>query len=78
MQEIFRDLFDDEELVVTRKTTANDVEGWDSLMHVEIIVATERHFKVAFAVAEISAMNEDGRNLGDFIEMVQGKIGPPA
>jgi acyl carrier protein len=52
---IFRSAFDDESLVIGRKTTAADIEGWDSFMHVNLIVAIEEHFNVAFSTAEIGS-----------------------
>ena len=73
-QEIFRQVFDDEELVLTRETTASDIEGWDSLMHINLIIAIERELRLRFAVAEISRLKEEGQNVGTFLDLVQHKL----
>lgn len=74
LQDIFRDVFDDDELTISRSTSAADVDGWDSLMHINLIIAIEKAFNVKFATVEISALKEDGRNVGDFIDLVQSKM----
>ena len=48
LQEIFRDIFDDEELVITEDMSANDIEDWDSLAQINLIIAIEKEFKVKF------------------------------
>ena len=73
-QEIFRQVFDDEELVLTRETTASDVEGWDSLMHINLIIAIERELRLRFAVAEISRLKEEGQSVGTFLDLVRHKL----
>jgi len=74
LQDIFRDVFDDDELEISRETTAADVDGWDSLMHINLIIAIEKAFGLKFATAEISDLKEDGRNVGDFADLVQRKL----
>jgi acyl carrier protein len=68
---IFREIFEDEALVVTPATTADDVEGWDSMNHITIVVETERRFGVKFQTAEI----EELKNVGEFIELIGKKLG---
>ena len=58
---IFRDLFDDDSIVVTPKTTAKDIEGWDSLEHITLIATVERTFKMKFKMGEISSMKNVGQ-----------------
>ena len=58
----------------SRETTAADVDGWDSLMHINLIIAIEKAFGLKFATAEISDLKEDGRNVGDFADLVQRKL----
>lgn len=74
LQDIFREVFDDDDLEISRATTATDVDGWDSLMHINLIIAIEKAFTLKFATAEISDLKEDGRNVGDFADLVQSKL----
>jgi acyl carrier protein len=53
--------------------TANDVEGWDSLMHVNLIVALEKRLGIRFATAEISRLSDQGQNVGALLELVTRK-----
>lgn len=66
MNDLFREVFDDESLVITPETTADDVEGWDSLSHVNLILAVETRFGVKFSKNELSMM----RNVGDLLAAV--------
>jgi acyl carrier protein len=74
VQEVFRAVFGDDELCVTDTTIADDVDGWDSLMHLNLIVALEKRFGIRFATAEISKMKETGQNVGALIELVNRKL----
>ena len=67
---VFRELFDVPELVVGNTTTANDIEGWDSLAHVDLIVAVESAFKVRFTTKEVKAL----ANVGDFIRLIEMRV----
>ncbi len=75
-QEVFRDVFDDPSLVVTEETTAEDVDGWDSLTHINLIIAIEKLFGVKFATAEISRLKDDGSNVGSMMALVAQKREP--
>lgn len=75
LQEVFRDVFDDPALVLRDEMTATDVEGWDSLAHINLIIAVECRLKIKFAMAEISRMKEPGQNIGSFLRLVEGKLG---
>jgi acyl carrier protein len=66
---IFQDLFDDPSLQVRDDMTAADVEGWDSLSHINLIVAVEKEFKIKLTTAEVRGLN----NAGDFIALIQRK-----
>ncbi len=70
LTDIFRDLFDDESIVLTPETTAADVPGWDSFNHINLIVATEMQFKIKFRTAEIESL----RNVGHFVQVIQAKL----
>ena len=50
LNEVFRDVFDDEDIVVTDETTAADIEDWDSLEHINLLVAIERSFDIKFSI----------------------------
>ena len=69
LNEVFRDVFDDEGLTVADTTTASDVEGWDSLAHVNLIVAVERAFGVSFTTKEIGGLG----NVGDIVRLIETK-----
>lgn len=59
LRKVFQQVFDDD-VVISEGTTAKDVEGWDSLNHVRLMVAVEKAFKVRFAAAEVSEMKTVG------------------
>ena len=66
---VFRQVFDNETLSLSRSTTAQDVNGWDSLTHINLIVAIEREFKIRFTTREITAL----RNVGDLMDLIARK-----
>jgi acyl carrier protein len=53
---IFRDLFDDDGIALTPLTSSGDIEGWNSLAHINLIVAVEEKFKIRFKTAEIESL----------------------
>lgn len=67
INEIFRDVFDDEELVVSAETTAADIEGWDSLVHVNLVISIEKNFDIKFKMEEFSTL----RNVGAMVELIE-------
>jgi acyl carrier protein len=67
--DIIRDVLDQPDVKLTRDTTADSVEGWDSLNHINIVVATEQRFGIKFKTAEIETL----RNFGDFVDLVENK-----
>ena len=67
LQDIFRDVFDDDDLVLTRKMTAADIEDWDSLAQINILVACDAMFGVKFHLAEISKLE----SVGDIIDLIE-------
>ncbi len=70
LQEIFRDIFDDEELVISDQTTADDIEDWDSLTHMQLIAEIEEKYSIRFTTAEI----KKAANVGEFIDIIAGKL----
>jgi acyl carrier protein len=63
---IFRDVLDQEHLVLKKETTANDVEDWDSLSHISIISSIESEFRMKFSLAEIQKL----KNVGEMVELI--------
>jgi acyl carrier protein len=70
LTEIFRQIFDDESIVLTETTIASDIPEWDSMNHVSIVVCAEQRFGVSFLTAEI----EELKNIGDFVRLIRGKL----
>ena len=66
---IFRNVFDDDDLVVNSSTTAQDINGWDSLAHIRLIVAIEKSFSLRFSASEISGVE----NVGQMAELILSK-----
>jgi acyl carrier protein len=69
VQEIFRDVFDRPSLTINRQTAAKDVEDWDSLAHINLVVAIEKRFGIKFALGELQAL----RHVGDMIDLIVKK-----
>ncbi|MHB8122738.1 MAG: acyl carrier protein [Desulfuromonadaceae bacterium] len=70
LNSVFRQVFDDSSLTVTRATTANDIDEWDSLTHMNLVVAVELKFGVKFALGELQLL----KNVGDMADMVGKKM----
>jgi len=66
LNEVFQNVFDDEDITVDRDTTADDIEDWDSLEHIRLIAAVEREFGVKFSMKEVSSM----KNVGEMIDII--------
>ena len=66
LNKVFRDIFDYDSITVNPKTTANDIEDWNSLEHITLIAAVEKEFKMKFKMGEISSM----KNVGEMASIV--------
>ncbi|CAN5286030.1 acyl carrier protein [soil metagenome] len=69
INEIFRDVLDNNDLVIKRETTANDVEEWDSLTHIQLLVALEKRFKIRFSSSEMQKF----QNVGEMADAILQK-----
>ena len=69
LNEVFRSVFDDPDLTVSTATTEKDVPGWDSIVHITLVIEVERQFNVKFQMAEIEKL----RNVGDLLAILAAK-----
>lgn len=70
LNQIFCEVFDDENIRICEKKTANDIDGWDSLTHVNLIVAIESKFNISFTHKELMTF----KNVGDLLNSIRSKI----
>lgn len=67
LEEIFHDVFDDDSLKVTSELSAKDVDGWDSLANIRLIITIERAFKIKFSTSDIGKLE----NVGDLVMLIK-------
>lgn len=70
LNDIFREVFDDEDITVVPETTARDVDGWDSLSHVNLIITVESRFNIRFSQKELLSL----KCVGDMLACLEAKI----
>ena len=71
LNEIFCDVFDDEDIVLTNETTADDIEDWDSLEQINLLVAIEKQFNIKYQLADVA----DLENVGAMADLVERLVG---
>jgi acyl carrier protein len=69
IQPIFRDILDQPQLKITRESNAMNVEGWDSLAHINLVTAIEKQFRVKFALGELQEL----KNVGEMVDLISTK-----
>ena len=67
---IFREVFDDEGLDISKNTNASEIDEWDSMMHISLVVSIERHFQIRLSSAQIAELND----VGEMVEVIKAKI----
>ena len=70
LQPIFRDIFDDPSISVERTSSADTIEGWDSMAHLNLIMSVEEEFGVKFALGELQSL----KNVGEMVDLMQAKL----
>lgn len=70
IQPIFRNIFDDDELMITESTVAADVEDWDSFAQMQIIMGIEELFEIKFSTDEVIGF----KNVGDVVKAIENHI----
>jgi len=71
LTDIFRDIFDREDIVLTRELTSADIEDWDSLANINLVVAIEKEFGISFNLNEIKSLAD----VGDMLDLIKAKVG---
>jgi acyl carrier protein len=69
LTQVFHDVFDDESIVVHPELTADDVDEWDSLTHIRLVIAVEKTFGLKFSAAEVERL----RNVGDLVALIDSR-----
>ena len=69
LKTVFQNVFDESDITITREMTAQDVESWDSLHHIQLISEVERAFKIKFKLREVMGM----KSVGDLIDLIDRK-----
>ena len=69
IQDIFRDIFDADDLVISNTTNSDEIEDWDSLNHINLVSAIEKEFKIKFALGELMTV----KDVGDMVDLMMTK-----
>jgi len=71
VRDIFRDIFDEDDLVIQDATTSDDIEDWDSLNHINLVSAIEKEFSIRFALGELSTLKDVGAMVDLMVEKLK-------
>lgn len=69
LTDVFHDVFDDDSIALSPQLSAKDVDGWDSLMHIRLILTVEKAFKIKFSTSEIGKLG----NVGDLAALIKAR-----
>ena len=67
---IFREVFDNDDIVLTAQTTAADIDDWDSVNHIRLMISIEAEFRIKFTVDEIA----EAADVGEFVSLIRGRL----
>ena len=70
LNEVFQDVFDDKDITVNDLTTADDIEDWDSLEHINLVVAVEKKYNIKFNMGEVNRF----KNVGEMVDIIMTRI----
>ena len=70
VQDIFRDIFDEDDLIISDSTNSDEIEDWDSLNHINLVCAIEQEFDVRFALGELATL----KDVGAMIDLMMGRL----
>lgn len=70
LNRVFQDVFDNETLELEDNTTADDIEDWDSLTHIDLVVAVEKEFGIKFSMGEVRKL----QNVGEMVDIILKRI----
>lgn len=70
LEQLFHHVFDDSAIVLTPELTAKDVDDWDSLSHIRLVLAVEKAFHISFSAAEVGRL----KNVAEFVELIRSKV----
>ncbi len=71
VQDIFRDIFDEDDMVIEDKTSSDDIEDWDSLNHINLVSAIEKEFGIRFALGELMSLKDVGAMIDLMVEKLK-------
>jgi acyl carrier protein len=71
LKRVFSDIFENDQIIIGPETTADDIEEWDSLSHIQLLIALEEAFGIRFNTGEVAKLG----NVGEMVNMIAGKAG---